>query len=266
MGEILALTWAQWRTNLSYRVRMVYTLVGVVVSVVPLFFVAGAVQPVMADAIAAEGGQAFGFLLVGLAAVGMVTVAVVTLPRAIGSGVATGVLEALLATPTRLPRLLAGLGMFDVAFALLRTVVTLGIGWALGANLQTGGVLPGFAILVLITLAHVPFALMSSALVLAFRTTGPLPQGVLLVSTLLGGAYYPTHVIPSWLESVSTFVPLTYGLRALRHVLLEGLPLSAVVPDLLALVGSGLGLLAAGSACMALALRYARRNGTLAQY
>ena len=70
MGEILALTWAQWRTNLSYRVRMAYTLVGVVVSVVPLFFVAGAVQPVMADAIAAAGGQAFGFLLVGLAGVG----------------------------------------------------------------------------------------------------------------------------------------------------------------------------------------------------
>lgn len=266
MTEILALTWAQWRTNLSYRVRMVYSLVGVIVSVVPLFFVAGAVQPVMADAIAAEGGQAFGFLLVGLSAVGMVTVATVTLPRAIAGGVGTGVLEALMATPAGLGRVFAGMSMYDVVFALARTVVTLGIGWALGANLQAGGVVPGLLILVLITLAHVPFALMASALVLAFRTAGPLPQGVILVSTLLGGAYYPTHVIPSWLESVSAFVPLTYGLRALRHVLLEGLPPSAVVPDLAALLGSGLVLFALGSVCLRVALRYARRSGTLAQY
>lgn len=266
MGEVAALVWAQWRTNLSYRVRMVYTLIGVVVSVVPLFFIADAVQPVMADAIAAEGGQAFGFLLVGLAGVGMISVAILALPRAISAGVGTGVLEALMATPAGVARILTGLSAYEIGFALARTLVTLGVGWALGANLQAGGVVWGLLILVLITLAHLPFALMASALVLAFRTTGPLPQGVMLVSTLLGGAYYPTHVIPSWLESVSTVVPLAYGLRALRGVLLEGLPLAAVLPDLAVLCGAGIALLLVGGVSFSLAMRYARRNGTLAQY
>lgn len=266
MGEVAALVWAQWRTNLSYRVRMVYTLLGVVVSVVPLFFIADAVQPVMAEAIAEEGGQAFGFLLVGLAGVGMISVAILALPRAISAGVSTGVLEALMATPASIPRILAGLSSYEIGFALVRTLVTLGVGWALGANLQPGGVAWGLLILVLITAAHLPFALMASALVLAFRTTGPLPQAVMLVSTLLGGAYYPTHVIPSWLESVSTAVPLAYGLRALRGVMLEGLPLGAVLPDLLVLCAAGAVLFAVGGVSFSLALRYARRNGTLAQY
>lgn len=266
MGEVMALVWAQWRTNLSYRIRMVYTLVGVVISVVPLFFVAGALQPVMADAISAEGGQAFGFLLVGLSGVGLVSVATLALPRAISAGVSTGVLEALMATPAGLPRILTGLSAYEIGFALVRTVVTLGVGWALGANLQAGGVVPGLLILVLITLAHIPFAMMAAALVLAFRTTGPLPQGVVLISTLLGGAYYPTHVIPSWLESVSTFVPLAYGLRALREVLLEGASIVAVLPDLAVLCGAGALLFLIGSVCLTAALRYARRNGTLAQY
>lgn len=266
MGEVMALVWAQWRTNLSYRVRMIYTLFGVVVSVVPLFFIADAVQPVMAEAIAAEGGQAFGFLLVGLSGVGMISVAILALPRAISAGVGTGVLEALMATPAGIGRILAGLSSYEIAFALARTIVTLGVGWVLGANLQAAGVLPGLLILLLITLAHLPFALMGSALVLAFRTTGPLPQGVMLVSTLLGGAYYPTHVIPSWLESISTVVPLTYGLRALRGVLLEGLPLADVLPDLTVLCAAGAGLFALGAASFSAALRYARRNGTLAQY
>lgn len=266
MNEILALTWAQWRTNLSYRVRMAYTLVGVVVSVVPLFFVAGAVQPVMADAIATEGGQAFGFLLVGLSGVAMLSVSILALPRAIGGGVGSGTLEALMATPTTLPRLFVGMSAYELAFALVRTLLTLGVGWILGANLQAGGLLAGVAILVLIAVVHYPIALIGSALVLAFRTSGPLPQGIMLVSTLLGGAYYPTHVIPSWLESVSAVVPLTYGLRAMRGVLLEGDPLLSVVPDLAVLVGFGVVLTAAGVVSMRAALRYARRNGTLSQY
>lgn len=266
MREVLALIWAQWRTNLSYRVRMAYSLVGIVVSVVPLFFIAGAVQPVMANAISGEGGQAFGFLLVGLSAVGMVSVSVLALPRAIGGGVGTGVLEALMATPAPLTRVFAGMSAYDLVFSLATTLLTLGIGWALGANLQPGGVIPGIAILVLITVAHYPFALFASALVLAFRTPGPLPQGVVLVSTLLGGAYYPTHVIPSWLESISTVVPLTYGLRAMRRVILEGKPLLAVLPDLAILVGAGAVLFVVGIGAMRLALRYARRNGTLAHY
>ena len=40
---------------------------------------------------------------------------------------------------------------------------------------------------------------------------------MLAASTLLGGVYYPTTVIPSWLASASEFVPLGYGLRALRQ-------------------------------------------------
>ncbi len=266
MSEILALTWAQWRTNLSYRVRMAYTLVGIVVSVVPLFFVAGAVQPVMANAIAAEGGQAFGFLLVGLAGIGMLSVSIMALPRAIGGGVGSGTLEALMATPATLPRVFIGMSAYEIGFALARTLLTLGVGWLLGANLQVGGVVPGVAILVLIAVAHFPFALLGSALVLAFRTSGPLPQAVMLISTLLGGAYYPTHVIPSWLESVSTFVPLAYGLRAMRRVLLEGDTVTAVLPDVAALVGTGAVLMLLGVVAMRWALRYARLNGTLSQY
>lgn len=266
MGEIVALTWAQWRTNLSYRVRMAYTLGGVVVSVVPLFFVADAVQPVMAGAIADEGGQAFGFLLVGLVSISLVAASVRTLPSAIGSGVGNGVLEALLATPASLWRIFVGMSLYGILFVFAQVLLTLGIGWGLGANLHPQGIPGGLLILVLITVAHYPFALLSAALVLAFRTAGPLPQGVMLVSTFLGGTYYPTHVIPSWLESVSAFLPLTYGLRALRGVLLEGAGLADVLPDLAVLGVVTAGLLLAGVAALRLAVRYARRHGTLSQY
>ena len=85
-------------------------------------------------------------------------------------------------------------------------------------------------------------------------------------SGFLGGVYYPTHVIPSWLHSVSAALPLTYGLRALRRTLLEGWTLAQVLPDLemLLLFDAVLGMV--GVAAFTVALRHARRSGTLAQY
>jgi ABC-2 type transport system permease protein len=121
-------------------------------------------------------------------------------------------------------------------------------------------------ILLLIVMAYFAIGLMAAAMVLAFRTTGPLPQVVLLLSGLLGGVYYPTSVIPSWIQSVSSVVPLTYGLRALRRVWLDGAPVGEVVPDVLVLAGMAIALLTLGIGIFAAGMRYARRAGTLAQY
>jgi hypothetical protein len=49
-------------------------------------------------------------------------------------------------------------------------------------------------------------------------------------------------------------------------VLLQGVPLSGVTHDLAILTAETAVLLAAGTGLMGLALRYARRQGTLAHY
>ena len=262
----MALCRAQWQTMLSYRLQMLVSFAGLIATVVPLYFISGALQPVMANAIKAEGGQSFGFLLLGLMTYSLVSVAVVALPTAVGGAVTSGVLEALLATPTSGPALLAGLNAFDMLWAALKGAILLAAGWLLGANLMPGQFLPGLAILLLIVLAHVPIGLVGAALVLAFRTAGPLPKGVLMISGLLGGVYYPTHVIPSWLQSVSDVLPLSYGLRALRRVVLQDASMADVAPDLLALAAATVILFLVGSLAITTAFRYARRQGTLAQY
>jgi ABC-type polysaccharide/polyol phosphate export permease len=61
-------------------------------------------------------------------------------------------------------------------------------------------------------------------------------------------------------------MPLTYGLRALRGLLLEGASPAAVAGDVAVLAAFAAALLAAGALVFAAALRYARGAGTLAQY
>jgi ABC-2 type transport system permease protein len=266
MREIRALLKANWQVGSSYRLGMVGSLVALVVTVVPVYFVAHALQPMMAPSIASQGGQYFGFVLVGMIAFTFLGVAVSALPKVVGAGIGSGTLEAYLATPARLPTILAGLVSYELLWSFARALLMLVAGAALGAHVAWGRSLAAVGVLALIVLAHLPFGLFGAALVLWFRTTGPLPKGVLAASGLLGGVYYPTQVIPAWLHTASAGLPLTYGLRSLRRVLLDGAPFSAVAGDLAILAAFATVLLALGAWTFDRALRDARRTGTLAQY
>jgi ABC-2 type transport system permease protein len=237
-----------------------------VLTVVPVFFVSKALQPIMADKIRFEGSQYFAFLLVGMISMSFIADAVNAVPTAINTGIGNGTLEALLATPTRLSVLLAGLSGYSFTWTAIRASLMLLAGSLLGASVSWAQVPAALVVLALVILSYLPFGILASSLVVAFRSTGPLTPGILLVSSLLGGVYWPTHVIPSWIERVSDAVPLTYGLRALRRVLLEGMPLSAVWHDLAVVLGMTAVLLTVSLYVFTWALRYARRTGTLAHY
>ena len=266
MREILALTRAQWLSQTSYRLQTILSFVSIIVSVIPLYFVSDALQPVMENAIRDEGGQYFGFLVIGMVATLLLNASVQLMPTSMASNISRGTLEAMLSTPAHLTSILLGMIGAGIAWAFARMAVLLAGGWVLGAPVQWGTMLPALLVLCLIMLAYLPFGIIASALILTFRTAGPIPQGVTYLSILLGGVYYPTHVIPSWLESVSDFVPLTYGLRALRRIALDGDSIGSVVPDLLVLIAFVVVLTIVASVCFAVAFRHAKRAGTIAQY
>lgn len=266
MREIAALVRARWTTATSYRLSMVLSLASLLVTVVPLYFVAGALQPVMARSIAGQGGEYFAFLLVGMIAFLFISTAVNAVPGVISSGISTGTLEALLSTRAPLPALLVGLIGYNFLWTGARALLLLAAGLVLGVHLAWGAWLSSLVILTLLILAYLPFGFIAAAMTLAFRTTGPLPSAVLILSGLLGGVYYPTQVIPSWIQRLSDVIPLTYGLRALRRTLLEGAPVPAVMGDVATLFGFVMLFMAISLFALSEALRYARRTGTLAQY
>lgn len=266
MREALALVRASWLGATSYRLATVFSFATMLFSLVPLYFVTSALQPTMAESIESQGGEYFAFLLLGLVAATFLSVAVNSLPNAIRSGISTGTLEALLATPTPLPALLAGLTGYGLLWTTARALLMLSAALLFGARFAWGQSLLAVGVLLLIVLAYLPFGLAAAAMVLAFRTSGPLPQAVLTISTLLGGVYFPTRVIPSWIEDVSDFVPLTYGLRALRKAFLEGESLAGIGSDVAVLAGFAAVLLTVGVFVFWWSLQYARRTGSLAQY
>lgn len=266
MRKVVALVRARALTAASYRVQLLLSMASLTVVVVPLYFITGALQPVMSESIAGEGGDYFGFVLMGTIAFYFLSTAVNQLPGEFSSDLRTGTLEAVLSTPARMVEVVVGMIGFGILWTTLRALVLLGAGWLLGVEVVWGRIPAGAVVIGLLVLAYLPFGLLSSAAIVAFRTAGPVAQGVLFVSAMLGGVYYPTQVIPSWLQEISGLIPLTYGLRALRRILLEGASLGGVLPDLAILTVFVLAFTMVGGLALAAALRYARRSGTLAQY
>lgn len=268
MRSAYALIQASWRTQRSYRVSIVLSILMLGVTVLPVYFVSKALQPYMASSIVDQGRNYFGFLVIGMIALMFVSTTVSSIPDAIGAGIGNGTLEALLATRASIPSLLAGMVGYSFLWTAVKGVLFLAFALALGLHLSFGATLSGLVILLLIVLAHVPFALLAASLVLAFRTTASIPSAVMVASGLLGGVYWSmsAKAIPAWVQALSNYVPLAPGLRALRQTLLDGASLSAVMPDVLLLIGFVLLLNAIGGLAFVEALRYARRSGTLAQY
>jgi len=268
MREALALIQASWRTQRSYRVSIVLSILSLGVTVLPVYFVSKAIQPYAAESIANQGGNYFGFLVIGFIALIFVSTTVSSIPDAIGAGIGNGTLEALLSTRASIPSLLAGMVGYSFVWTAVKAVLFLALAMVLGLHLSLAASLSGIFILVLIVLAHIPFALMAASLVLAFRTTGQIPSIVMIASGLLGGVYWSMQakIIPPWVHALGNWVPLAPGLRALRQTLLTGASLSSVMPDVLLLLGFIMMLNAIGFITFVEALRYARRTGTLAQY
>jgi len=267
MREIAALLRSSWLTEASYRTNMLFSLASLVFLVVPLYFVAGALQPLMTSTIASQSRQYFAFALLGTTIYAFVAACTSALPSALGAAIGRGTFEAFLGTPTRLTVLFSGMSLYSIAWALIRACVMIAGGIALGARLHWSGLPAMVVILVLLVLAYGSFGLFGSAMILQFRTTGPILSGVLTASALLGGVYYPTHVLPSsWLRALGDALPLSYGLRAARQAMLLGQPLAAISHDLMMLALFVAILFPAGALSLALALRQARRAGTLGQY
>jgi ABC-2 type transport system permease protein len=261
---------AMWKagflTAWSYRVRFALSLASVAITVVPMFFVAGALQPVMGTAIENEGQRYFDFLVLGFVCLALVQVCVSALPNQVGGDIQNGFFETLTGTPAGIPAVLMGLVAYPVFWALLKNTILVLLALIMGMHFKLTS-LPDTALIIgLLLIAHIGVGLVATAAVITFRSTLALPELILSGSALLGGVYWPTSVIPSWIQRISEVLPVSYGLIALRKTALDGAPLSAVQNEVMSLAAFALFFSAAGGLAMAAAIANARRRGSLSYY
>lgn len=224
-------------TDLSYRLSFVLDLAFVMLMVASFYFFSRMFEGVAVPSLGAYGGAYFPFVLVGLAFSSYLNVAVRSFSENIRSAQVLGTLEALLVTPTSPGQIVILSSVYDFLATSLRVILTVGVGMFL-FDIRFPEAHWGLAFLVF-ALSVVSFSFLgifSASVVLAFKRADPSSWLVQGLSYLLGGVYYPTSVLPEWAQWISSLLPITHALEAMRKVLLLGAGFGEIRASLLALV------------------------------
>ena len=153
---------------------------------------------------------------------------------------ARGVHEGYLVTPITKMELVAGLNVAGALKAMRAGIVLTVIGSLIagvGSTFQPANLLWLFLLI-----AATSFAFIAMMFLMMVRVNDPLiPRAIFgILNTLLyfpSGAIYPVQAFPKWLQWIAWVDPFTYSVHGFKAVLLKGVGLAAIWPDLLYLGG-----------------------------
>jgi ABC-2 type transport system permease protein len=114
------------------------------------------------------------------------------------------------------------------------------------------------------TLAFIGLGIGSACFPLLWTEKGlQMAYIVQAVVLLVSGVYYPTTVLPGWLQAVSTISPATYVIEGMRQALLEGADPQTLWPLMWPALLAGAISIPLGLRLFIVAERFAKRTGRL---
>lgn len=274
MKTLARAAWAflvrDFQTEVSYRLSFLLSLVGLFVSATLWYFMARFITGV-ADPVALRarlgGLDYYPFTLVGLMVSRFLDVAQSSYGAQIRNEQTTGTLEVMLVTPTRLGYLVLAASSWSYVFAILQASMYLIFGvLVFGVELNLGSLVGAAAAVLFSVLALSGIGILSAAFVLYFKRGNPIDWVVSMASLLFGNLLIPTSTLPPEIAWVSKWIPLTYAADAVRGTLLQGKGIAEIAPDLFALAGFAVVLVPIGLFGARIAVRRAKREGSLVQY
>ena len=247
----------------SYRLRFLAQGLAVLFTTVLFYYVSRLVDVAPFE----DPDDYFGFVVVGLVALELLTATLSALPTTLRAELLAGTFERAAVSPLG-PRLaIVAMTAFPVLLSLVTGTATLVTAVALfGLDLAGATVLLAPFAAVLIAVAFLPLAMFIGAAVLVYKQAGSAATFAVTGLSLASGAFFPVGLLPGWIAWVADVQPLTPALGLLRHLLLgselDGGPWLAV----LRLVLFAAVLLPLSLVVLDAAVGRCRRRGTLTEY
>jgi ABC-2 type transport system permease protein len=253
--------------EVSYRLSFIMQLGGIIFSVAIFYFMSELFGAAVAPQLQEYGGDYFSFVLIGLAFTGFLGLSLSSFAQSIREGQIMGTLEIMLLSPTRLSAILLSSSLWAYVMTTVRVIIYLLIGaFIFGASLGNANVPAAILVMLLSIASFSGIGIISAAVVLVIKKGDPVTWLLGSASSLLAGVYYPTAVLPNWLEPLSRVLPLTYALDAMRLAMLQGHSIYALRSDIFALLGFTIILTPISFLVFKKALKRAKKEGSLIQY
>lgn len=263
VGGALAVARRDLLLFMSYRSRLV-THVLTVTFTLTLFYYLSRLISVRAFQ---SPDDYYAFVVVGLVIIQLLTSTLVSTSGALRQELVAGTFERLVLSPLGAVGGTVSLLLFPFLFSLVLGLLMVLLATVIfGLPLQWSTAPLSLPVSLLAFFAFAPFGILLAAVVLAFKQAAAGAGFVLAGISLVAGLYFPTELLPNWIEWTSEVQPFTPAVDLLRHLLVDAPLRESAWVDGVKLLGFGLVLLPLSVWVLARTLRWSRRHGTVIEY
>jgi ABC-2 type transport system permease protein len=256
-----------FQTESSYKLNYAINVLDSMVLLVLFYFLNKLVSTGQSPALVRYGGNYLSFALIGIAFARYFQLTLKMFSDSIRDAQQSGCLEAMMSSQTDSLTIVLMSSAYGLISGSVQLVLILAAGSLLmGADLGHMNVVATILVLVFSILSFIAFGVLSAAAIVWLKRGDPFTWILGGLGSMLGGAYFPTQLLPSWLQKISFLIPITYSLEALRLTMLKGFSAVQVARPLLTLGLMATFLLPISLAIFAAMVRKGRKEGTLAHY
>src|SRR5690606_9895956 len=176
---------------------------GILLTVVTFYFLGELVDRGTSGEVARLNGSYFAFAVNGIAMAGFLAQTVRGHSRALRAAQLEGTLEPMLMTPVPPWRIAVGGALHEMQRGLLHRVVYGGVARALGVVAVDGQLAWLPVVLAVAALSILPFGVLAASYTLLLARGEPVTYLTNAGTLLLAGVYFPSSVLPAWLQPVS---------------------------------------------------------------
>lgn len=253
--------------ELSYRLSFFMEAGSIVFYSCTFYFVAKIFDAGSSPYLEKYNGDYFSFVLIGLAVANFMNISINTFSELMRSEQSIGTLETLVASPTPIYHIFLARLIWNFVHGSMQIFLYFLVGISfLSAKYTYESIAVVPIVLILSLLAFNAIGMMSAAFLLAYKRGNPLNIFLGFATAFLGGVYFPVDVFPPILKSISSVIPLTYTARLLRDACIRGAGWAELSSDMLVLAIMCMILVPIGFILFSLAMKKAKRDGTLSHY
>ncbi|MBR9689534.1 MAG: ABC transporter permease [Candidatus Altiarchaeota archaeon] len=131
-----------------------------------------------------------------------------------------GFLKEILVSPISRLSMFIGKALGGASSAMLSSILILTLAPLLGVKLSLIMILQSLVIMFLVAIGFVSLGLIIASFLDSFEGFGMIMNFLVMPLFFLSGALFPLEQVPAWLKTISMLDPVTYGVDALRTIIL----------------------------------------------